>query len=107
MVGGAGRAHQRDARTPGPRRPEYLAEVHDVIANNRLDETFVDVLREPAEVFTYGGMIAHVPTFAAHNRTLAVPALKQAGVGDLGWGDSIPAAHVRRDGSPQAPTLVR
>ena len=67
--------------------PGFLAEVHDVIATNRLDETFVDALREPAEVFTYGGMIAHVLTFAAHNRTLVVLALKKAGVGDLGWGD--------------------
>ena len=30
----------------------------------------VDALRRPAEVFTYGGMIAHVLTFAAHRRTL-------------------------------------
>jgi AraC family transcriptional regulator len=32
-------------------------------------------------------MIAHVLTFAAHNRTLVVLALKQAGIQDLGWGD--------------------
>jgi hypothetical protein len=32
-------------------------------------------------------MIAHVLTFAAHNRTLAALALKKAGIGDLGWGD--------------------
>jgi AraC family transcriptional regulator len=58
-----------------------------VVAESRLDETFVDALCEPAEVFTYGGMIAHVLTFAAHNRTLVVLALKKAGIGDLGWGD--------------------
>jgi AraC family transcriptional regulator len=58
-----------------------------VIADGRLDGTFVDALCEPAEVFTYGGMIAHVLTFAAHNRTLVVLALKKAGVDDLGWGD--------------------
>jgi len=40
-----------------------------------------------AEVFTYGGMIAHVLTFAAHNRTLVVLALKKAGIEDLEWGD--------------------
>ena len=67
--------------------PVFLAEVREVIATNRLDETFVDALREPAEVFTYGGMIAHVLTFAAHNRTLVVLALRKAGAGDLGWGD--------------------
>jgi len=41
----------------------------------------------PAEVFTYGGMIAHVLTLAAHRRTLVVLALDAAGITDLGWGD--------------------
>ncbi len=67
--------------------PAFLSEVRDVINGGRLDETFVDALRDPAEVFTYGGMIAHVLTFAAHNRTLVVLALKKAGLDDLGWGD--------------------
>jgi len=67
--------------------PAFLGEVRDVVTGGRLDETFVDALCEPAEVFTYGGMIAHVLTFAAHNRTLVVLALKKAGIEDLGWGD--------------------
>jgi len=67
--------------------PAFLSEVRAVIADGRLDETFVDALCEPAEVFTYGGMIAHVLTFAAHRRTLVVLALGKAGVGDLGWGN--------------------
>ncbi len=67
--------------------PTYLAHVHEVVEQERLDDTFVDALCEPAEVFTYGGMIAHVLTFAAHRRTLVALALDQAGVGDLGWGD--------------------
>ena len=65
----------------------YLRHVQDVVADRRLDDTFVDALCEPAEVFTYGGMIAHVLTFAAHRRTLAVLALDKHGVTDLGWGD--------------------
>jgi hypothetical protein len=48
---------------------------------------FVDTLCEPARVFTYGGMIAHVLTFAAHRRTLVAGALVSAGVDDLGSGD--------------------
>jgi AraC-like DNA-binding protein len=67
--------------------PTYLAHVHDVVDAGRLDDTFVDALCEPAEVFTYGGMIAHVLTFAAHRRTLVVLALSRHGVGELGWGD--------------------
>jgi AraC-like DNA-binding protein len=53
----------------------------------RLDETFVDALCDPPEVFTYGGMIAHVLTFAAHRRTLVCAALADAGITDLGAGD--------------------
>ena len=58
--------------------PTYLGHVRDVVDAGRLDDTFVDALCEPAEVFTYGGMIAHVLTFAAHRRTLVVLALRQA-----------------------------
>jgi len=43
----------------------------------------------PAGRVTYGGMIAHVLTFAAHNRTLVVLALQKAGIEDLGWGDPV------------------
>ena len=67
--------------------PTYLAQVRDVADRGRLDDTFVDALCEPAEVFTYGGMIAHVLTFAAHRRTLAVLALDKHGMTALGWGD--------------------
>jgi uncharacterized damage-inducible protein DinB len=67
--------------------PIFLEHVRSAVDDNRLDETFVDALCEPAEVFTYGGMIAHVLTFAAHRRTLVVLALDNAGIGDLGWGD--------------------
>ncbi len=67
--------------------PTYLGHVRDVSEQGRLDETFIDAICEPAHVFTYGGMIAHVLTFAAYRRTLAVQALDAAGVGDLGFGD--------------------
>lgn len=67
--------------------PVYLGHVRDVVGRGALDETFVDALCEPAEVFTYGGMIAHVLTFAAHRRTLVALALDRHGAGELGWGD--------------------
>ena len=67
--------------------PTYLGHVREVAEQGRLDDTFVDALCEPAEVFTYGGMIAHVLTFAAHRRTLVALALDAAGIDDLGWGD--------------------
>jgi AraC family transcriptional regulator len=67
--------------------PAFLAKVRSVVDEGRLDETFVDAVCEPPQVFTYGGMIAHVLTFAAHRRTLVCGALYAAGVTDLGAGD--------------------
>lgn len=63
--------------------PSFLTKV----GNADLDETFVDAVCDPPEVFTYGGMIAHVLTFAAHRRTLVLGALEDAGVTELGTGD--------------------
>jgi AraC family transcriptional regulator len=65
----------------------FVAQVHEVTEQGRLDETFVDALCDEPEVFTYGGMIAHVLTFAAHRRTLVAGALVDAGITDLGSGD--------------------
>jgi hypothetical protein len=65
----------------------FVGHVREVVDTGRLDDTFVDALCEPPEVFTYGGMIAHVLTFAAHRRTLVAGALIDAGVTDLGAGD--------------------
>jgi AraC-like DNA-binding protein len=67
--------------------PVFLDHAREVIEAKRLDETFVDGVCEPPEVFTYGGMLAHVLTFAAHRRTLAIGALHSAGITDLGAGD--------------------
>ena len=67
--------------------PEFLSEVRTIVDEGRLDETFVDAICDPPEVFTYGGMIAHVLTFAAHRRTLVCGALIDAGITDLGAGD--------------------
>jgi len=67
--------------------PAFLAQVRTIVDEGRLDETFVDAICEPPEIFTYGGMIAHVLTFAAHRRTLVCGALIDAGVADLGAGD--------------------
>ena len=67
--------------------PTFLGHVRDVVATGRLDDTFVDALCVPAHVFTYGGMVAHVITFAAHRRTLVALAFASHGLDELGWGD--------------------
>src|SRR6476646_8489450 len=45
--------------------PTFLENVRRVSEEGRLDETFVDAQCTPADVYTHGGMIAHVLTFAA------------------------------------------
>ena len=74
-------------RRLGIEGPRYLAHVREVCDHGRLDDTFVDALCEQASVFTYGGMVAHVVTFAAYRRTVVVLALARHGHDELGWGD--------------------
>jgi AraC-like DNA-binding protein len=63
--------------------PVFLAQVREVAAQGRFGDTFVDAVCDPPRVFTYGGMVAHVLTYAAHRRTLVTGALYTAGVRDL------------------------
>lgn len=72
--------------------PVYLAHVKDAVEHGLLGDTFVDPSDDDACLTTYGGMIAHVLTFAAHRRTLVCLALAKHGIDDLGWGD--PASFV-------------
>jgi AraC family transcriptional regulator len=74
-------------RRLGIEGPRYLAHVREVCDQGRLDDTFVDAVCAQAAVFTYGGMVAHVVTFAAYRRTVVVLALARLGHDELGWGD--------------------
>ncbi len=67
--------------------PVFLDQVREIAADGRLEESFVDATCEPPQAFTYGGMVAHVLTFAAHRRVLVLGALADAGITDLGAGD--------------------
>ena len=66
------------------------AKFHGVLTEVRnrsaWDDTFVDALCEPPETFTFGGMFAHVITFNAHRRMLAMDALRGLGVKVEGFG---------------------
>jgi AraC family transcriptional regulator len=68
--------------------PAFAGEVGELCAANRLDELIV-CPGENAEVYTAGGMIAHVLTFASYRRTLVAGALHDAGCDDLDSGDPI------------------
>jgi len=58
----------------------------DVRNRSAWDDTFVDALCEPPETFTFGGTFAHVITFNAYRRMLAMDALRRLGVKVEGFG---------------------
>ena len=82
--------------------PIYVGHVRDACERGRLDETFVDTTTGTPYFFTYGGMVAHVLTYAAHRRTLVAGALHSSGVTDL-EDDPLAWEPVRPDG----PSLPR
>jgi AraC family transcriptional regulator len=59
---------------------------HDVGTRGAWDESFVDALCEPPETFTFGGVFAHIMTFNAHRRLMALDALRRLGVKAEGFG---------------------
>ena len=71
----------------GQAAPLFRALVVDRVAAGAGGDTFLDATCQPPQTFTLGGVLAHVLTFAAVRRTLAVGALESAGIGDLGSGD--------------------
>ncbi len=89
---------QLDHTPPAERTPQAMlarldkadSEFHGVLKDVRnrsaWEDTFVDALCEPAETFTFGGMFAHVITFNAHRRMLALDALRKLGAPVEGFG---------------------
>src|SRR6201982_2123103 len=84
----------KSTRSPKPmlqRLEKTDAELHRILGEVRnrsaWDDTFVDVLCEPAETFTFGGVFAHIVTFNAHRRLMALHALRKLGVETEGFGD--------------------
>jgi hypothetical protein len=82
---------QRSPQAMVQRLEKTDAELHRILGHIRnhagWDDTFVDALCEPAETFTYGGVFAHIMTFNAHRRLMALDALRQLGVQTEGFGD--------------------
>lgn len=67
--------------------PRFRDLVLTPIRDGRAEETFLDAMCDPPQTFTYAGVLAHVLTFAAARRTMAIGALESAGITDLGSGD--------------------
>jgi len=82
---------QRSPKAMLQRLEKTDADLHRILRDVRnrsaWDDTFVDALCEPAETFTFGGVFAHIMTFNAHRRLMALDALRQLGVQTEGFGD--------------------
>jgi AraC-like DNA-binding protein/uncharacterized damage-inducible protein DinB len=82
---------QRSPQAMLQRLEKTDAELHRILRDVRnrsaWDDTFVDALCEPAETFTFGGVFAHIMTFNAHRRLMALDVLRQLGVQTEGFGD--------------------
>jgi AraC family transcriptional regulator len=84
---------------------DYRAFVARAIADGAMLETFVDTTCEPPVSHSIGGTIAHVVTFGAVRRTMAVGALWTAGIRDFDRADPRPMldALAETPGGPGGP----
>ena len=64
----------------------FHAVLKDVRNRSAWEDKFVDALCEPPETFTFGGTFAHVITFNAYRRILAIDALRRLGAKVEGFG---------------------
>lgn len=69
---------------------DFAEFVRDALADGNLADTFLDTTCEPLVAHTLAGTIAHVITFAAVRRTMAVGALWTAGIRDFDRADPRP-----------------
>jgi len=108
--GGTAMPPAGDTTAPGLRDrlatagPSFREVVMTPVLQGRADDTFVDAVCEPPQTFTYGGVLAHVLTFSAVRRTLAIGALDSAGITDLGSGDPM---HFVAGAGDDAATITR
>jgi AraC family transcriptional regulator len=93
LEGGTSMPQPADSTPSGMHRrldtaaPKFRELVVEPVREGRADETFIDAICDPPETFSLGGVLAHVLTFSAVRRTLAIGALESAGITDLGSGD--------------------
>ncbi|MFT3890730.1 MAG: helix-turn-helix transcriptional regulator [Anaerolineales bacterium] len=68
---------------------EFRILARKVRDENLWETSFIDMVCEPPETFTYGEMLAHVVTFSAYRRTAVIEAFEHFGIEDFGAGDPI------------------
>lgn len=95
MTGSAVEEDARDTSVEGMRKrlaaigPRFRAVVRGIRERGEWDSAFIDATCDPPQTFTYAGAVAHVVTFSAHRRELAIGALRSLGISDLDYGDPI------------------
>jgi AraC-like DNA-binding protein/uncharacterized damage-inducible protein DinB len=67
----------------------FLELVRGIRDRGEWDDAFVDALCEPPQSFTYGSVVAHIVSHAAHRRATLLSALRELGVKDLESSDPI------------------
>jgi len=67
----------------------FLEIVRGIRDRGEWDDAFVDALCEPPQSFTYGSVVAHIVSHAAHRRAMLLAALRELGVKDVESSDPI------------------
>lgn len=68
---------------------EFMALTRKVRDERLWESSFMDMVCEPPETFTYSGIIAHMVNFSAYRRTAVIEAFEYFGIEDFGAGDPI------------------
>jgi AraC family transcriptional regulator len=88
-IGGRDYPNARDKTMAGLRRRheavarQFLALVRRIRDRDEWDDAFIDALCQPPQSFTFGGVLAHILTFAAHRRMTLIAVLRELGVEDV------------------------
>jgi AraC family transcriptional regulator len=85
----------------------FLDVAREVRDRGEWDASFVDALCDPPQMFTFGGVIAHVVTFSAHRRQVLIGALAEFGVDDLPPGCPIEWERQRAAERPHPAPVLR
>lgn len=88
-IGGRDYPDARDRSMAGLRRrydavgEQFLALVRRIRDKGEWNDAFIDALCTPPQSFTFGGVLAHILTFAAHRRMTLIAVLRELGVPDV------------------------
>jgi AraC family transcriptional regulator len=88
-IGGRDYPDARDRSLTGLRRrydavgEQFLALARRIRDKGEWDDAFIDALCAPPQSFTFGGVLAHILTFAAHRRMTLVAVLRELGVKEV------------------------